>query len=158
MVTKVDTKLPRVLILGGTKEARDLARVLVDRELAAPTTSLKGLTEEPKPIAGEVRTGGFGGMAGLMTEIWKEGYVAVIDATHPFARHISANAAEACEATAVPRLVLTRPEWEPAIEETWIKATDEAHAAEILPSLKLPEGAAVFLALGRLRLDSTCRH
>ena len=50
----------KILILGGTKEAAELAA-----ELTAAghdvTTSLAGRTAEPEPVAGKVRIGGFSG-------------------------------------------------------------------------------------------------
>jgi Precorrin-6x reductase CbiJ/CobK len=58
-------KAETVLILGGTREAAALAAELV---AAHPDwrviTSLAGRTKEPKPVAGEVRIGGFGGAEG----------------------------------------------------------------------------------------------
>jgi len=148
------TKKPRVLILGGTREARKLAEKLDETDLATPVTSLAGVTERRADLPGEVRVGGFGGMAGLMTHLWQEGYTAVVDATHPFARQISRNAAEACEATQVPLLTLSRPRWEPALGERWIEVTDEQAAVETLAEMPLTGGTMVFLALGRMRVDA----
>ena len=54
----------RILILGGTAEARELAARLQDDARYSPLTSLAGVTAKPSKIAGEVRTGGFGGVEG----------------------------------------------------------------------------------------------
>ncbi|NEC73550.1 precorrin-6A/cobalt-precorrin-6A reductase, partial [Streptomyces rochei] len=56
---------PHVLILGGTTEARRLAADLASRPGVRVTTSLAGRVSRPGPLAGDVRTGGFGGAEGL---------------------------------------------------------------------------------------------
>jgi precorrin-6A/cobalt-precorrin-6A reductase len=91
-----------VLLLGGTAEARELAALLV-ADGTEVTTSLAGrLAAPPVPAgdvragdgrAGDVRVGGFGGVEGLRTAITC--YDAVVDATHPFAEGMTANAAAA---------------------------------------------------------------
>ena len=143
---------PRILILGGTREARLLAERLVADDLAVPVTSLAGATDSPGALPGEVRVGGFGGVSGLTAHLWQEGYAAVVDATHPFAARITANAAAACEATAVPRLTLLRPVWEPALGEHWVDVADETAAAQALRSVRVSANQRVFLALGRQRV------
>jgi len=103
----------RLLILGGTAEARALA----DRAVAAwgdrvdVVTSLAGRTSDARLPTGEVRHGGFGGAAGLADYLRAESVDAVIDATHPFAAEITAHAAEACRACGVPHVILARPTW-----------------------------------------------
>lgn len=144
--------MPRILILGGTGEARLLAERLVAEDLAIPVTSLAGATDRPVVLPGQVRVGGFGGVPGLTAHLWQGAYAAVVDATHPFAARISANAAEACDATAVPRLSLVRPPWEPALGERWVDVADETDAARVLRSLDLLSDQRVFLALGRQRV------
>ena len=58
-------RIKTILILGGTKEAAALAAELVSQHPDwRVITSLAGRTREPKPVAGEVRIGGFGGAAG----------------------------------------------------------------------------------------------
>ena len=81
---------PHLLILGGTAEAARLASAAVARfgSGLTVTTSLAGTTRTPKPIAGEVRVGGFGGARGLATWLRAEQVDMVVDATHPFARNI----------------------------------------------------------------------
>ena len=101
---------PAVLILGGTGEARSLARGLA--EVDVPTvSSLAGRVRDPALPVGEVRIGGFGGPAGLAGYLRSQRVRAVVDATHPFATGISASAAAACTATGVPLLRLARPGW-----------------------------------------------
>lgn len=147
----------RVLILGGTEEARALAAALVERAIADPVTALAGRTAEPAAVAGEVRVGGFGGPQGLAGHLRDGGYAALVDATHPFARQISAHAVEAARLAGVPRLTLVRPGWQPGGGDRWIPVDDEDAAASVLAGLGLPDGATVFLALGRQRVAAFAR-
>lgn len=143
-----------VLILGGTVEARALAAALAGGGRFAPVTALAGRTAEPAAIAGRIRRGGFGGPQGLARHLRETGYAAMVDATHPFARQISAHAAEAAAAAAVPRLALLRPPWRPEVGDRWIEAADEADAVARLAGLSLPEDDVVLLALGRQRVEA----
>lgn len=108
----------RLLILGGTTEAREVAEAAAERlgALAVIITSLAGRTTSAPTLAdpktsSEVRIGGFGGVAGLTRFIRDEDIAAVVDATHPFAAQISKNAKAACDETKTPRLYLNRPHW-----------------------------------------------
>ncbi len=144
----------RVLILGGTEEARALAAALAAAGRAQPVTALAGRTSDPVSVAGDVRVGGFGGPEGLAEHLRDGRYAAVVDATHPFARQISAHAATAARAAGVPRLALVRPAWRPADADRWIEVDDEEAAAAALGGLGLPTGAVIFLALGRQRVSA----
>jgi precorrin-6A/cobalt-precorrin-6A reductase len=101
----------RVLLLGGTSEARALAARLHPQ--TDIVSSLAGRVPDPALPVGPVRVGGFGGAAGLVRWLTDNGIGAVVDATHPFAATITANAALACRETGVPHLVLARPAWSP---------------------------------------------
>jgi precorrin-6A/cobalt-precorrin-6A reductase len=140
----------RILILGGTGEAAALARALAGRPDLAVTTSLAGRTREPLPLPGEVRVGGFGGAGGLEVFLRETGVERVIDATHPFAARISANAARACAAAEIPRLRLLRPPWTPRPGDRWHEVADAAAAARLLPAL----GRSAFLTLGHGELEA----
>ncbi|WSQ13610.1 cobalt-precorrin-6A reductase [Streptomyces sp. NBC_01231] len=137
-----------VLILGGTAEARELAAALVTRRDVRVTTSLAGRVARPGAITGEVRIGGFGGADGLADWLREQRVDALVDATHPFAESITANAARAAAVTGVPALVLRRPGWHPGPEDRWHPVTSLAAAADLLPRL----GRRVFLTTGRLGL------
>ena len=135
----------RVLILGGTADANQLAAAIANDPRLDPILSYAGRTENPKrpPIAW--RVGGFGGVDGLIDYLRTEKIARVIDATHPFAAQMSANAIAACAATSIPLLALERAPWQRQPGDRWIEAGDFAAAAEAL-------GAAprrVFLGIGR---------
>ncbi|WP_181783272.1 cobalt-precorrin-6A reductase [Pseudonocardia pini] len=128
----------RVLILGGTSEARRLAGLL-----PAAVSSLAGRVRAPVLPPGEVRVGGFGGVDGLVGYLRAERITQVVDATHPFAARMTAHAAEACALTGVPLVVLRRPGWSEVAGDRWTRVPSLVAAARALP------GSRVFLTTGR---------
>ncbi|WP_103351979.1 cobalt-precorrin-6A reductase [Amycolatopsis sp. CA-128772] len=138
-----------ILILGGTGEARQLAEELAAREVRV-VSSLAGRVARPRLPVGEVRVGGFGGPEGLARYLRENHVEAVVDATHPFAERIGANAAEAARTTGTPLLRLARPGWQAGPQDDWHWADDLAEAARMLPDL----GKRVFLTSGRQGLPA----
>jgi precorrin-6A/cobalt-precorrin-6A reductase len=141
---------PKILILGGTAEAAQLAG-RVAKEFAGKIetiTSLAGRMVTLPDIPGRLRVGGFGGSAGLAEYLAAEGIQAVIDATHPFARNISAHALEASAKTMVPLVLLERPPWPKEAGDNWTMAANMDEAARLLPTL----GRSAFLTVGRQEL------
>ena len=121
----------KTLILGGVREARDLAELLVAEGIPV-ITSLAGRLNKPARVAGEVRVGGFGGADGLAAWLRTEHIGQVVDATHPFAEHISANAVAACRQVGVPLLRIARPSWEShPLAATWQWAPSHQAAAQL---------------------------
>jgi len=135
----------KLLILGGTGEAVALAERLADDPRLAVVTSLAGRTKKPAKPAGEVRVGGFGGPEGLAAYLRRESVDLLVDATHPFAARMAANAAQACAATGVPRLKLLRPAWRPVEGDRWIEVPDMVAAADAVGR----NGRRAFLSVGR---------
>lgn len=140
----------RLLILGGTAEARAVAERLAER-LAGPgggrvILSLAGVTRAPVLPAGvAVRRGGFGGAEGLAAFLRAESVTDLIDATHPFAARISAHAVAAARAVGVPLIRLERPPWLPEPGDRWREVADLEAAVDALPAT----ARRVFLAIGR---------
>jgi precorrin-6A/cobalt-precorrin-6A reductase len=141
----------RILILGGTGEARELAAALVATGTDV-ISSLAGRVRQPRLPDGPVRVGGFGGADGLAAFLRDEDITHVIDATHPFAGTITANAALAADKAAVPLLVLRRPGWDP--DPSWRNVTDIHAAAE---TVRAWQGDGVFLTTGRRDLATFAR-
>lgn len=143
----------RVLVLGGTGEARQLAAQLVASGHDV-VSSLAGRVSRPALPVGDVRIGGFGGVAGLAAHLCDERVAAVVDATHPFAATISANAAAACADTGTPLLRLQRAGWERhprAGSFDWVDDVDSARERAEL------HGIRPFLTTGRQQLDAFVR-
>ena len=138
--------MKRLLILGGTGEAAALARAVVASfgDRMEVISSLAGRTRAPAPLPGKVRTGGFGGAEGLAGYLRDMRIDLLVDATHPYAARISANARMACEAAGVPRLTLLRPPWQRQKGDNWIAVSDAREAARRIPEF----GRRVFLTLG----------
>jgi precorrin-6A/cobalt-precorrin-6A reductase len=118
----------RVLLLGGTAEARRLAERLVAEDVDV-LSSLAGRVADPVLPPGEVRIGGFGGVEGLTAAL--DGVAALVDATHPFAATMTAHAAAAAATTGTPLLRLQRPGWtaRPGDDWRWVDSLEQAASA-----------------------------
>lgn len=110
--------------------------------------SLAGRTADPAALPLPVRVGGFGGAQGLADWLRVGGVRALIDATHPFAARISANAVAAAQAAGVPLIALERPPWQAGPGDRWTVVPDLRGAVAALPD----RPARVFLAIGRQHL------
>ena len=140
----------RVLLLGGTTEASELARRFVGDDRFDVTLSLAGRTANPLAVPVPVRVGGFGGAEGLAAYLASQRIDAVVDATHPFAAQISANAIAACHQTSVELIALERPAWQMVAGDTWKNFGNIEVAIGALPL----QPVRVFSGLGRLALDA----
>jgi precorrin-6A/cobalt-precorrin-6A reductase len=138
----------RLLILGGTTEASALARLLAGDTRFDATLSLAGRTSEPRPQPIATRTGGFGGVEGLIHYLSTQRIDAVIDATHPYADRISANAVAACARNGVPLASLVRAPWQRQAGDLWREVPSTEAAAQALGATK----KRVFVTVGRQEL------
>lgn len=130
----------RVLLLGGTREALTIARELGPQHIY----SLAGLGKVPQDLTCFVRVGGFGGVQGLAQFIQTEGVDLLLDATHPYAAQISANAASAAQQTQIPYWALHRPGWQPQAGDDWRDVENWPAIVGALANFQRP-----FFTLGR---------
>jgi precorrin-6A/cobalt-precorrin-6A reductase len=140
--------MAKVLILGGTTEARHLSERLAQRAGLEVTLSLAGRTASPVRHPVPIRVGGFGGVDGLAGHLATERVDALIDATHPYANVISENAAAAARKAAVPFVALRRPPWSAVWGDRWIEVGDARAAVDAIGK----EGRNVFVTIGRNEL------
>lgn len=132
--------MKRILLLGGTGDALRIARQLGHEHVY----SLAGLGKVPDDLACTVRVGGFGGSEGMTRYIESEGISLVIDATHPYAAQISANAALASREAQVPLWALRRPAWQPQAGDDWRMVDGWSELTAALAPFRKP-----FFTLGR---------
>jgi precorrin-6A/cobalt-precorrin-6A reductase len=142
--------MSRILILGGTMEARELAQRLAKRAELDVEVSLAGRTRSPTPQGARLRSGGFGGAGGLANYLVTNGIGALIDATHPYADVISANAAAAARQTAVPFVALRRAPWCAVDGDCWQEVEDVSAAVRAFAD----RPRRIFVTLGRSELGA----
>ncbi|KOR38645.1 cobalt-precorrin-6A reductase [Planktothricoides sp. FACHB-1370] len=167
LTSQKKTNQKRVLILGGTGEAAELTTKIEQIPGVEAIASFAGRTEKTRaeinpvsstnqrnPVSSRnrvsTRTGGFGGVNGLVDYLRQERIDILIDVTHPFAAQISFNAAQAADECGIPRLMLVRPAWEKQPGDNWISVANNQAAAEALPGL----AERIFLTIGRQELSA----
>jgi precorrin-6A/cobalt-precorrin-6A reductase len=138
----------KILILGGTADAREIAERLtaMGHEVI---TSLAGRTRKPAIPAGNLRVGKFGGIPGLVGYLKAAGIERMIDATHPYAELISVNAVGASQASGVPLVRYMRPAWDEPEGAAWVHVPTVDAAASALPP-----GARAFITTGHEGLEA----
>jgi precorrin-6A/cobalt-precorrin-6A reductase len=131
-----------LLLLAGTAEARELASELAEQRLPA-IASLAGAVARPAELPIPTHIGGFGGAAGFRDFVKAHGITAVLDATHPFAHHITTRTAAITAELGLPYARLIRPEWQVGEGDKWqiVENPEQAMRA-------VPKGARLFLATG----------
>ncbi len=142
----------RVLLLGGTTEASELARLVSESHPSVElVVSFAGRTRAraAMPPGVDCRVGGFGGIDGLRDYIVAEQFDTVVDATHPFADRMPFHAHAACEATGTSLVRLVRPAWTQACGDHWTVVDDVASAAA---EVERSGAARVLLTIGRQEL------
>ena len=135
----------RILILGGTTEARLFAHAIADRADLDIAISLAGRTRNPVAQPVPVRSGGFGGVTGMRDFLMAKKIDIVVDATHPFAQNISANASKAAMLAGIEFFVIRRPAWKPVEGDKWRDVTTVTDAIRLAG---VPR-RHIFMAIGR---------
>ncbi|MDD0979155.1 cobalt-precorrin-6A reductase [Pseudomonas shahriarae] len=126
--------MKRILLLGGVTEALAIARTLGPQNIY----SLAGIGRVPTDLRCQVRVGGYGGTAGLAQFIREQGIDLLLDATHPYAAQISANAAQAARLCTIPCWALRRPAWQPQPGDDWREVSDWSELIEALKPFQRP--------------------
>jgi precorrin-6A/cobalt-precorrin-6A reductase len=140
--------MKRLLIVGGTGDAVQLAARAIDLPGLAVITTLAGRTTNPHTVAGTVRIGGFGGEAGLVEYLQAEKIDFIVDATHPFAAQMSWQVAGAATKVGIARVMLVRPAWTRSLEDSWIEVDSIAAAVKAIPA----SAERIFVTIGRQQL------
>ena len=161
MLGNQKTMPEKLLILGGTREAYQLAEILnaqFTQEKLNFISSLAGTTKKPNIPAGKFRTGGFGGLSGLKNFLVKEKISLLVDATHPFAENISKNALLASSEIGIPLLVFKRPPWVKQYNDQWIEVSSVENAVKYLKNVEKKTGSlfstgSIFLTTGNKDLQ-----
>ncbi len=133
------------LQIGGSAESFAIAREVSALEGVRLTTSFAGRTQRRRAIKGAERVGSFGGTEGLIAYCLHNGVHGLIDATHPFAARMKANAHACAQRLDLPLFALARPPWMPEKGDQWTQVASSQEAADILPKSSKP----VLLAMGR---------
>lgn len=149
-MTKANPRQLRVLLLGGSSDASAVATELEGDAAFSVTLSFAGRTANPIAPAVAIRVGGFGGVAGLRAYIVEQRIDVVVDATHPFAAQISANAIAACAQTHTALLAIVRPPWVATPSDRWHEFASVSDAISAIGE----QPKIVFSGLGRLSLSA----
>lgn len=141
--------MKKVLVLGGTHEAVEIAENLGrDHQVVY---ALAGKTDAPNlPDGCTIRIGGFGGYEGMVLHLRQQRYGRVVDATHPFARVISAHAQQACQCCGIPYDVFVRKPWQPRAGDQWREIRNWAELIDTLDQ----EFSTALITLGQRHLDA----
>ena len=133
-----------VLIVGGSAEARRLARALPGAQVRLGVPERQAGHWPVPPVTGSLDA------TTLM------GVRAVIEAAHPCDVALAWHAARVCAELGLPHLQLVRPAWRSGRRDRWVPVRRARDVAAVIPA-----GARVFATLGRgllpelRRLDAT---
>lgn len=136
----------RLLILGGTTEAKVLARRLHNQSISV-IYSIAGLVRQPD-LDCRVVSGGFSQYGGLEAFVKNEAINAILDATHPFAMNMSNQAVTASNNIRIPCWRFLRPAWQATQDDDW---KDVNYLRELI--IPLSDRQFVFFAVGQLDKD-----
>ena len=132
----------KILVLAGTEDARKLCTELIKIFEVHVTASFRtSPTLANYPVS--IRTGGFGGIDGLVDHIQSNSVDLLIDATHPFASSMKQNALHAAKLSGVEFIALNRKGWELSPKTDWITSTSIIEACKLIP-----KDSTIFAAIG----------
>ncbi|WP_445619697.1 cobalt-precorrin-6A reductase [Kushneria sp. Sum13] len=122
----------RLLLLGGTLEARRIAAQLAGDPSVSVILSLAGRTRAPIDNGVTTRSGGFGGVTGLVHWLEHHRIDAVIVATHPFAAQMAHHAHDAAQQLGLPIVRIARPGWQRQKDDRWLECDTPQQAVTLL--------------------------
>ncbi|CAI8428902.1 MAG: Precorrin-6A reductase [Rhodospirillaceae bacterium] len=108
-----------VLILGGTRDARQLAEALAAQGLRVTFALHKPTGAVPPPSGCSLHLGSFGGEEGLADFIRAQGVTQWVNALHPHAATMQARTIKLAPAVGLPFHRLERPLWQPGAGDRW---------------------------------------
>ena len=108
-----------VLILGGTRDARQLAEALAARGLRVTFALHRPTGAVPPPSGCSLHLGSFGGEEGLADFIRAQGVTQWVNALHPHAATMQARTIKLAPAVGLPFHRLERPLWQPGAGDRW---------------------------------------
>lgn len=137
----------KVLVLGGTNEAKKLCTKLACKKNFDVVVSIAGIVAPAADYSVTLRIGGFGGTSGMVDYIISNNIKLIADITHPFATKITDNAIHACRFTQTPYIGLQRPKWTQQVSDKWIETDDVGELFHQLPTESVvfaPMGSGMF--------------
>lgn len=109
----------KLLILGGTADARHLAGALHQMQSALELVySVAGLVRQPQ-VPATVVSGGFSQFGGLSTYCKAHKISGIVNATHPFSIIMGDHAVEACKELGLNYWRFLRPQWQQQAGDDW---------------------------------------
>ena len=108
-----------VLILGGTRDARQLAEALAAQGLRVTFALHRPTGAVPPPSGCSLHLGSFGGEEGLADFIRAQGVTQWVNALHPHATTMQARTIKLAPAVGLPFHRLERPLWQPGAGDRW---------------------------------------
>lgn len=133
----------KILLLGGTADARRLAKRLVQPDIEI-IYSVAGLVRMPD-VECQVISGGFSQFGGLKAYIEQHNIAAVLDVTHPYAEQMTATAWAVTQQLELPYWRFHRAPWQAQAGDNWQLFQDWQ---QLLPALA--DYRAVFLTAGQI--------
>ncbi len=125
----------KILILGGTGEAKQLAQQLLAIDELEITYSIAGLVRKPE-LNCEVVSAGFSQLGGLTKYLNEKKINAILDASHPFAQRISLQGIASAAEANIPYYSFVRQQWQAQAGDKWsLLETEEKLLDELALSI-----------------------